>query len=376
MSILLAFDSFKDSLSSLEAARAFERGYRRVDTERSFVSVPLSDGGEGFIPAMLHGKAHRLRKLRVTGPLGRPINSSYAMTQGGAVIEAAQANGIEHVPFNARNPMRTTSYGVGELILDALNRDAERVDIGVGGSATVDGGCGMAQALGLRFRDNSGRLIRKRMSGAALAHIHQLDLDALDSRLSTLPVRVSCDVTNPLCGTRGAARVFAPQKGASEEMVLQLEDGLENLAVVIQRDLGIRLRTRARGGAAGGLSAMLHALCGAELSSGIDTVLDATGFDARLKTTRLVVTGEGCIDKQSAEGKCMSGVIQRAHAASIPVIAIGGQVRERELKNLYRLGLHTTVCMTPRPLALDEALRGASGFMADAGARVAAMRML
>jgi glycerate kinase len=377
MAIILAFDSYKDSLTSSQAASCFSRGFKKVNRTMALRSIQLSDGGEGFLDAMLQDGKGRRFKRTVSGPLGRPCTAAFGMRPGKVgIIEMASASGLEQVPPRARNPMKTTSYGTGQLMAEALKQGARKLILGVGGSATVDGGIGMAQALGVRFYDTRGLEIKRRLKGADLHEIRSMNCDRLLPAFREASIIVACDVTNPLCGKSGAARVFGPQKGATPAMVKSLETSLNTLGGLLETHCGQSIRTLPGSGAAGGITAMLAAIGQTTLKEGAPLVLKAAGFEKHLTKASLVVTGEGSIDSQTAQGKAVMGVINAAAARAVPIIAIGGRVVERELTPLYRQGLSLALSLTNQPCLLSEALDRAPVAMEEMGSRVARMLAL
>jgi glycerate kinase len=325
--ILVAPASFKGTLSATEAAEAMGRGIRRALPRASVSLQPVSDGGEGFIDALLPAIGGTVILSDVGGPLpSQTVRARWGLSGKAdtAVIEMAAAAGLTLVPPERRDPCVTTTYGVGELIRCALDRGVSAILIGIGGSATNDGGAGMAAALGAEFLDRSGKKLHQ--GGESLAGLARIDVSGLDVRLSRTQVTVACDVTNPLTGPEGASYVFGPQKGADRAAVARLDAALRRYAEVLRSDLSLDVETLPRGGAAGGLGAGLVAFCRATLASGIDLVLDATGFDAALASSDLVLTGEGRIDAQTRSGKALSGILRRARAARVPVAAVAGSI--------------------------------------------------
>jgi glycerate 2-kinase len=325
--ILVAPDSFKGSLSAADAAMAMGRGVRRALPRASVRIFPVSDGGEGFLDALVPAMGGTAIWSDVCGPLpSQRVRARWALVAKGttAVIEMAAASGLLLVPPDERDPRVTTSFGVGELIRTALDRGVTSILVGIGGSATNDGGAGMASALGVKFLDSAGILLPG--GGAALGRLARIDIDGLDARLGKTPVTVACDVTNPLTGPEGASSVFGPQKGASPEAVRILDAALRQYAEVLRETLGIDVAEVPGSGAAGGLGAGLIAFCGARLASGIDVVLDATGFNGALASSDLVQTGEGRLDSQTRSGKALAGLLRRAREAHVPVAAIAGTV--------------------------------------------------
>ncbi len=326
MKILVCPDSFKGSLSAAEAAAAVARGARRAVADARIVEIPLADGGEGTVDALVRATNGQVRRVRVHDPLMREIESFYGVLGDAetAVIEMAAASGLSLLVESERNPMIASTYGTGELLASAQQAGARRIIVGIGGSATNDGGAGAMSALGARFLDRNGRELPP--GGAALADLARIDVSGFRFPVGAVAVDAACDVTNPLCGPHGASAVFGPQKGATPEMVRELDAALANYAAVLKRDLGKDVADLPGAGAAGGLGAGLAAFLDARLRSGIGIVLDAVGFDDALHDADLVITGEGRLDEQTAGGKTISGVLRRASARSIPVIALAGSI--------------------------------------------------
>lgn len=333
MKIVIAPDSFKESLTAAEVAEALAAGARDACPDAAIDVCPMADGGEGTVAAMVAATGGQTRAARVAGPLGDHVQAEFGLLGGAAaagggkvaVIEMAAASGLNLVPPARRDPMRTTTYGTGELIRAALDAGAVEVLIGIGGSATVDGGCGCAQALGVAFTDAAGEPCVCGLAGGGLAGIQRVLLAGRDPRVASVRIRVACDVTNPLTGPNGAAAVYAPQKGATAEMVGQLEAALAHLAEVIRRDLGVDVEHLPGAGAAGGLGAGLVAFLGAELQRGVEIVAEAVGLARRLAGADLCLTGEGKLDGQSLSGKTAVGVARVAREAAVPVLCIPGQ---------------------------------------------------
>lgn len=323
--ILLAPDSFKGTLSSREAARIMAEAARVCVPEAELAAIPIADGGEGTVEAFLAAAGGSLVEMRVAGPRGEAIPSFYGrLADGTAVIETAAAAGLPLMGGRLAVNEATT-YGVGELMRDALSRGARRIVLGLGGSATNDGGCGAAAALGVQFLDAAGQSFVP--TGATLSRIASIDLSKRCAALAAADIVAMCDVDNPLCGERGAAAVFAPQKGADAAAVRMLDDGLAHLARVIKRGLGQSVAHLPGAGAAGGFGAGAAAFFGAALSRGIDVALDTVRFDSKVKDADLVLTGEGCFDGQSLMGKAVHGVASRAKRAGVPVVCIAGEVK-------------------------------------------------
>lgn len=326
MKIIIAPDSFKESLSALEAADAIERGFKSVFPGADYRKLPMADGGEGTVQSLVDATNGWIKEQVVTGPLGEPVKAFFGMMGDGttAVIEMAAASGLHLVPVEKRNPLITTTRGTGELIAAAIDAGAERLIIGIGGSATNDGGAGMIQALGGRLLDDSGREIGP--GGGALSQLASIDVSRLDSRLRTVKIEVACDVDNPLTGARGASAVFGPQKGATDDMVRVLDQHLTHFADVAEKALGTTYRETEGAGAAGGLGWSLLAFLHADLKRGIDIVLEAVDFENEVQDADLVITGEGRIDSQTIYGKTPIGVAKAAKSYDVPVIGIAGSV--------------------------------------------------
>lgn len=332
MHILIAPDSFKGSLTANEAASAIERGVLQALPDATVVRHPISDGGEGLVSVVTPVLGGRIMTTSVSGPLpGQRVDARWGLSADGSValIEMAEAAGLPLVPLDRRDPKVTTTYGVGELIKSTLDAGISSIIIGIGGSATNDGGAGMAEALGVRFFDSSGNPVGR--GGAALANVAGVDIRGKDPRLASVEVLVACDVQNTLCGEHGASAVYGPQKGATPSDVSLLDKALERYGTMIQSEMNIDVLEIPGGGAAGGLGAGLVAFCAGTLMRGIDLVLRVTKFDERLQESDLVITGEGKIDRQMYYGKALSGVIERAHRFNVPIVAVVGRVEgERE----------------------------------------------
>lgn len=325
--ILIAPDSFKGSLTAQEAASAIENGVLGSLPDATVIKHPISDGGEGLVSILTPALDGRFMTTTVSGPLpGQRVDARWGLSADGstAIIEMAEAAGLPLVPAERRDPKITSTYGVGELMAAALDAGAVSIVIGIGGSATNDGGAGMAEALGVRFLDSSGNNIAR--GGAALLDLVQIDREEMHPRLGHVEVLVACDVQNALCGTQGASAVYGPQKGASLSTVSLLDKALEQYGTAIQQQIGIDVFMIPGGGAAGGLGAGLVAFCGGTLMRGIDLVMRVTKFDQHLRDSDLVITGEGKIDRQMQYGKALSGVVERAHRFNVPVIAVVGRL--------------------------------------------------
>lgn len=376
MKIVIAPDSFKESLAAPAVAQAIEKGLKRVLRDAVCVRVPVADGGEGTVAAVVAATGGRAIRYRVHGPLGQTVTATFGLlAEATAVVEMAAASGLALVPPTRRKPLRTTSYGTGELIRAALAYGARRIVVGIGGSATSDGGAGMAQALGAVFRDRRGRVLTRPLAGGDLAAIAAVDLDGLRATLGEVEILAACDVRNPLCGPRGAAAVFGPQKGATPAQVKILETNLAHFGQLLERSAGRRVVRRPGAGAAGGLGAALMGFCGARLVPGADLVLDFVGFDRHLDDADLVITGEGRIDGQTAYGKVPAGVARRAGVRGIPVVGLGAALTP-EARGLYRQGFDALEAAVVRPQSLADALVDARVNLEHAGERIARWLLL
>jgi glycerate 2-kinase len=359
MKIVIAPDSYKESLSALEVATAIERGFREIWPEADYIKLPVADGGEGTVDAMIAATQGRLIHVDVTGPLGEQVNAFYGISgdEQCAFIEMAAASGLEQVPPAQRNPLKTTSWGTGELIRHALDNGVRHIIIGIGGSATNDGGAGMVQALGAKLLDQDNNPIAP--GGGALETLARIDIRELDSRLADCHIEVACDVSNTLIGEKGASAVFGPQKGATKEMIVRLDSGLEHYAQLIARDLDIQVLELAGGGAAGGMGAGLYAFCGAQLRQGIEIVTDALKLDEQIADADLVITGEGRIDSQTIHGKVPVGVARIAKRYNKPVIGIAGSLTA-DVGVVHEHGLDAVFSVIYTICTLEEALDNAA----------------
>jgi glycerate kinase len=355
MRVVIAPDSFKGCLTAPEVCRAIEQGVRAALPSAETIPVPMADGGDGTVRTLVEGTGGTLRTSTVSGPLGDPVEAEWGILGDGktAVIEMAAASGLTIVPPDRRNPLHTSTFGTGELIRDALDQRCRKLIVGIGGSATTDGGLGMAGALGVRFLDAKGEEVP--LAGAGLGVLSRIDMTGLDPRVREASVRVACDVDNPLYGERGAAAVYGPQKGATPEMVAQLDEGLRRLAAVIARDVSVSVAGLPGAGAAGGLGAGLVAFCGATLESGIEIVMDVVGLRAKVAGANVVFVAEGRLDAQTAYGKTPAGVARLAQEAGAPVLAIGGSVSP-EARVLHDRGVAALRSTVNEPMSLEEAM--------------------
>ncbi len=371
--VLVAADSFKGSLSSSAAGEAVRRGFLRVVPGAEVRVVPVADGGEGTVEALVAAMGGQTRVALVTGPLGvESVPATWGVLHGGrrAVIEMAQASGLPLVPPARRDPMVTTTAGTGELIREALEAGCREILVGLGGSATVDAGLGAMRALGARLLDDRGRPVPP--GGRGLLSLAAIDVSAMDPRLREVSVTGLADVTNPLIGRDGAARVFGPQKGADPKAVELLDRGLANFARVAARDLrpGFDPATVPAGGAAGGLGAGLAVFLGARLVPGINYVMEAARLTDLVRWADLVITGEGSLDGQSRHGKTCAGVARLARSLDRPVFVLAGSVSGED-DAVAALGIDGVLPAVPGPMSLVEAMAGAAGFLEAAAARLA-----
>ncbi len=367
--IVIAPDSFKGSLSAGQAAAYIEEGILRVIPSCVTDRIPIADGGEGTAEAMVAATGGEIVKASVCGPLMEEVECFFGILGDGqtAVIETACVSGLTLVPQDKRNPMITTTYGMGQLISKALDRGCRKFIIGLGGSATVDGGTGLLSALGVKFLDKDGRAVPP--GGGGLGKLSQIDPSGLDQRVKECEFLVACDVDNPLHGERGAAFVFGPQKGATPEMVKVLDRNLHNYGDIIKKTTGRDVTDAAGAGAAGGLGAGLMAFLNASLVPGVQMVLEAVGFGDRVKNADLVITGEGSIDQQTLYGKAPMGVAGIARRFGIPVVAVAGTIKG-DISPLYNEGFAAVVSICPGPITVEEAMERAGSLLADTAERI------
>lgn len=356
MKIVIAPDSFKESLTALAVAEAIGEGFRRILPQAQYRLVPMADGGEGLVQSIVDATQGEKFSTQVTAPLGNKVSASWGMTGDGqsAVIEMAEASGLHLVPTDKRNPLISTSYGSGELISAALDKGLRRIILGIGGSATNDGGVGMLQALGAKFVDKTGKSLS--FGGAALADLAQIDMSGLDPRLQETRIEVACDVDNPLCGEHGASAVFGAQKGATKADIQRLDAALRHFAEQVQAQLGIDIQTPKGAGAAGGMGGGLMLLPQVRLRSGIQMVIEAVDLAAAIADADIVVTGEGRMDGQSVHGKTPIGVAKLAKSAGKPVIAIVGSLRE-DYPAVYEAGIDAVFPIIRQINSLEDTLQ-------------------
>lgn len=372
MKIIIAPDSFKESLSSPEVADAIEAGFRSFFPDAEYLRLPIADGGEGTVDALITATDGSVIDAEVTGPLGEKIQAFYGVCGDGrtAVIEMAAASGLDLVPTGQRNPLRTTSFGTGDLIRQALDAGYRRFIIGIGGSATNDAGAGMLQALGVRLLDRNDREIG--LGGDALARLALIDNSGLDPRLNECRIEVACDVNNPLTGKTGASAIFGPQKGATPEMVERLDRHLANFAELVRRDLGQEIASTPGSGAAGGMGAALMAFLQAELRPGAAIVIEHIELERLVRDADLVVTGEGRIDAQSGFGKAPVDIAEVAERHGVPVIALGGSLGDG-VEDVFEKGIAAVFSVVKGPCTLDAALADAAENIRAASRNVAAV---
>lgn len=368
MKIVLAPDKFKGSLSAVQACDALEIGARRVLPNAQIVRVPLADGGEGTLDALVAATGGTIRVCRVQGPLGTPVEAQWGMLPDGtAVIEMAQATGLSLVPPDQRDALRASSYGTGQLIRAALKVGCRNFIIAIGGSASTDGGLGALSALGLFARDARGRALAP--GGGSLRELKTIDLRFMDARLRKSHFTVLCDVTNPLYGTQGAAQVYGAQKGATHAQVVQLDEGLRRLSHVAAKAVEHDYSATPGSGAAGGIGFGLLAFCGAQLRSGIDAVVEATQLADKLSGASLVLTGEGALDEQTLRGKTVAGLCRVARAHAVPVIGFAGSI-DLSGKQMDQLGLASAFSIVEKQASLQECVDGAHALLANSCERV------
>ncbi len=368
MRIVVAPQSLKGSLTAAETGQAIASGVQMVYPHAEIRIVPVADGGEGTTQALVDATGGKLLEREVTGPLGKPVRAFFGLLGDGrtAIIEMAACAGLPLVPPEQRDPRITTTYGVGELVLAGLDEGCTHFIIGIGGSATNDGGAGMAQALGARLLDAQGHALS--YGGAALAGLASIALEQMDVRLQNCTFEVACDVNNPLCGPMGASAVYGPQKGATPAMVAQLDAALAHYAQIIKRDLGQAVRDVPGAGAAGGLGAGLLAFLHATLRPGAQIVLEAVRLEEQIREADLVLTAEGRLDSQTAYGKSVGAVAALAKKYKLPVLAIAGGLGD-DYQEIYKLGIDGIAVLPSGPMSLEYAMEHASRLISEATER-------
>lgn len=353
MKIVVAPDSFKGSLTAIEVSDAIEKGIKEVFPEAEIVKIPMADGGDGTVQCLVNATGGEILKEKVVGPLGDEVLASYGILgdKKTAVIEMAEASGLNLVPENKRNPLITTTYGTGQLIKAALDHGCRKMIIGIGGSATNDGGAGMVQALGAKLIDKDGEEIG--FGGGELKKVFRIDTKYLDNRLSETKVLIASDVSNPLCGPKGASRIYGPQKGATPEIIEELDESLAYFAEIIKRDLNKDIKDIPGAGAAGGLGASLMAFLDAELRLGIEIIIEIVKLEQAIKDADLVITGEGKIDSQTIYGKAPIGVAKIAKKYNIPVIAVAAIIGD-DADIVHQYGIDNLIRVSEPPMSLTE----------------------
>lgn len=372
MKIVIAPDSYKESLTAMEVATAIENGFKQVLPDAQYIKLPMADGGEGTVQSLVDATGGSIFMTPVTAPLGEQVEGFYGLMGDGktAIIEMAAASGLHLVAPELRNPMKTTTYGTGELIKAVLDQGVEHIIIGIGGSATNDGGLGMAQALGIKMLDAQGNDLG--FGGGELAKLASIDISAIDPRLANTKLEIACDVDNPLCGPKGASHIFGPQKGATPTMVAELDANLAHYAEVMKTELGSDVKEMAGAGAAGGLGAALVGLLGATLRPGIEIVMDAVNLSDVLQDADLVITGEGRIDSQTIHGKTPIGVARTAKRFAVPVIGIAGCLSS-DCDVVHQHGIDAVFSVVPRSVDLPTALAEAAQNVEQTARNVAAI---
>jgi len=369
MKIVIASDSYKGTNTTLAVAGHIEKGFRKVFPDVEVVKIPIADGGEGTVEALVLGVGGEFVEKEVAGPMGEKLTAKYGVLKNGvAVIELAAASGLPLVPEGKKDILKATSYGTGELLMDAVNNGARKIVIGLGGSACNDGGLGLAQAMGVSFKDADGKELG--YGGGELGRLAKIDVSGLDPRLAECEITIACDVSNPLCGPTGASAIFGPQKGATPELVELLDANLHHMADVIKEQLGKDIVNVPGTGAAGGASVPLLVFTPAVIRSGIETVLDVTGIDEHLKDADFCITGEGKIDGQSVYGKVPVGVGQRVKKFGLPVLAVVGDIGTGA-EAVYDYGVDAIMSTVNKAMPLKEALDRSTELLIDAAERVA-----
>lgn len=375
MRILIACDSFKDCLSAKEVGEYLRKGILKASEGFDVRIVPMADGGEGTVEALLEASGGSKVSCTVNNPLNQPIKASYGISGDGtlAIIEMAAASGIELLTKEERNPWVTTTFGTGQLIADALDKGCKRFICGIGGSATNDGGVGMLMALGVQFFDKQGNTIS--MGGGGLEKLESIDLSKIDPRLETCQFTIACDVTNPLTGTKGASAIYGPQKGADTAMVLRLDNALTNYARLIDKELGVDVDKIPGSGAAGGLGAAFAAFLRARLTPGIEIVVEENNLAKHCHWADFVITGEGKLDEQTRFGKTPKGVADVAARYNVPVIAVAGTLGAN-YNELYKYGFDSIFSIIDKPMELDQALAIAPELIMNTGESIARMLLM
>ena len=365
MKIVIAPQAFKGSLSALNVATAVQKGVRRIFPDAQILTCPVADGGDGTLETLVESSGGKIMETNVVDPTGKPIVAQWgAMGDGNtAVIEMARTSGLALLTLEERDPLNATTYGLGEIIVSALNKGFRKFIVGIGGSATNDAGAGMAQALGIRLMDREGRNLG--FGGAALQNLSVIDTSSIDQRVLESNFQIACDVNNPLTGPEGASAVYGPQKGATEENVRQLDSALGVFAEVTKRDLGKDISNLEGAGAAGGLGAGMIAFVEGHLRAGVDIVLDTVNLAEKLESADLVITGEGSIDFQTVYNKAPIGVARMAKARGIPTIGISGMLG-KNYQIVHNHGIDAALSIANGPISLEESLQNAPSLISEA----------
>ena len=375
MKILLAPDSFKDSLTAKEVCESIEKGIKNYRNDIIVNSLPMADGGEGTVQSLVDATDGKIVNKVVKGPLGEKVEAFYGLlgNENTAVIEMASASGLPLVPESKRDPSKTTTYGTGELIKAALSHNVEKIILGIGGSATTDAGVGMAQALGVEFLDQNNNEVG--FGGEKLKDIKKINMKNMDQRINNVEILVACDVDNPLYGKKGAAYVYSPQKGADQKMVEKLDNNLRHFNHVVKKQLNKNVNQIEGAGAAGGLGAGLVAFLDAELKNGIEIILDIVSFDQKLKDVDLIITGEGMLDEQSVYGKTPIGVAKRARKHEIPVIAIAGSLG-KGVDKVLKKGIDSYFSIVDKPDSLENIINRTDKLLTEISEQIIRTYML
>lgn len=365
MKIVIAPQAFKGSLSALNVANAVQKGVRRIFPDAQILTCPVADGGDGTLETLVESSGGKIMETNVADPTGKPIVAQWgAMGDGNtAVIEMARTSGLALLTLEERDPLNATTYGLGEIIVSALNKGFRKFIVGIGGSATNDAGAGMAQALGIRLMDREGKNLV--FGGAALQNLSVIDTSSIDQRVLESNFQIACDVNNPLTGPEGASAVYGPQKGATEENVRQLDSALGVFAEVTKRDLGKDISNLEGAGAAGGLGAGMIAFVEGHLRAGVDIVLDTVNLAEKLESADLVITGEGSIDFQTVYNKAPIGVARMAKARGIPTIGISGMLG-KNYQIVHNHGIDAALSIANGPISLEESLQNAPSLISEA----------
>ncbi|MCH9021908.1 MAG: glycerate kinase [Planctomycetes bacterium] len=370
MKIIAACDSFKGSIDAKTACAAVARGVRRVCKDAQVIELPMADGGEGTLEAIVAATKGRLQNLKVSGPFGEQIEAAYGITGDGnrCIIEVSRTAGLPMIPKDKRDPLKVTTYGLGEMILAGLEGQCRQFIIGLGGSACNDCGCGMAQALGVRFLDQSGNQIKDKMTGGLLAQVGKIDISQLPKQIDQCDFLVACDVTNPLLGDQGASRVYAPQKGADKKTVEILEANMTHIIDLIEEATGRKVRDIPGAGSSGGLGAAVMAFLKGRLMRGVEIVMEQTGFADKITDADLIITGEGQIDSTTLNGKTLSGIAKAAKKQGTPIVALAGTLG-KGWQAVHELGITAVIPICDSPMTLEAAMTNAELLIEQAAER-------